>query len=273
MVIRGAPQFRTDTGAEGQWQGSEDGGHGGHEDWAEAQHTGFEDCVVVFLPSLRSAASAKSIIYGVFFTMPMSNTIPMMEMMLRSILKTISAASLRRWPRAASNDGERVYQALIQNSKHDKDGEQCRGDKNGLGGERGLVCLRRSGKKPRMVWACSDSAASWLPRGSVAERYARSQLKETVTDGNSYVVDGERMALDLPLVTALSGTLPRLPSSCRCTSALGSARTGVRLPSPRNTVELGIDDGDFLLPKALYKDESKACVVMQSAGGGPVVVR
>ena len=47
----------------------------------------------VFLPSLRSACSAKSIIMmAFFFTMPMSRMMPMMEITLRSIWKSMSAS-------------------------------------------------------------------------------------------------------------------------------------------------------------------------------------
>ena len=47
----------------------------------------------VLLPSCRSATSAKSIIMmAFFFTMPISNTIPIMEITFRSILNSISAS-------------------------------------------------------------------------------------------------------------------------------------------------------------------------------------
>src|ERR1700683_3236930 len=45
------------------------------------------------LPSVRSACSAKSIIMmAFFFTMPMSSMMPIIEMMLRSMWKSINAS-------------------------------------------------------------------------------------------------------------------------------------------------------------------------------------
>ena len=45
------------------------------------------------MPCSRSATSAKSIIMmAFFFTMPISSTMPMIEMTLRSTLKSISAS-------------------------------------------------------------------------------------------------------------------------------------------------------------------------------------
>ena len=45
-----------------------------------------------FFPSWRSACSAKSIIMmAFFFTIPINNTMPIMEMMFRSCLKIINA--------------------------------------------------------------------------------------------------------------------------------------------------------------------------------------
>ena len=47
----------------------------------------------VDLPSSRSACSAKSIIMmAFFFTMPMSRMMPMIEMMLRSMWKSMRAS-------------------------------------------------------------------------------------------------------------------------------------------------------------------------------------
>src|ERR1035438_2944065 len=40
---QGAPQFRAGAGAESEWQSAENGGHCGHQNRPEAQHTGLED--------------------------------------------------------------------------------------------------------------------------------------------------------------------------------------------------------------------------------------
>ena len=48
---------------------------------------------LVLMPCSRSATSAKSIIMmAFFFTMPIRSTIPMIEMTLRSTLRSISAS-------------------------------------------------------------------------------------------------------------------------------------------------------------------------------------
>ena len=59
-----------------------------------------------FLPSLRSAASAKSIIrMAFFFTMPISRMIPMMAMTVKSVFASMSANSA---PTPADGSVERI---------------------------------------------------------------------------------------------------------------------------------------------------------------------
>src|SRR6266851_2825562 len=47
----GAAEFGAGAAAEGQGEGPEEGGHGGHKNRAEAQHAGFEDGVFGAFPA------------------------------------------------------------------------------------------------------------------------------------------------------------------------------------------------------------------------------
>ena len=116
-----------------QRQSAQQRGHGGHQDRAEAQHARFKNRLDVLFPSSRSACSAKSIIMmAFFFTMPISSTMPMMEMMFRSSLKSIKRqhrAHARR--RQGRNDRQRMHQALVQNAEHDVHRQQRRHNQHG----------------------------------------------------------------------------------------------------------------------------------------------
>jgi len=71
---------------------AEESGHRGHHDGAKAKQTCLEDGVSRVLPSIRSARSAKSIIIIAFFlTIPISKTMPMMEITSSSLLRRIRA--------------------------------------------------------------------------------------------------------------------------------------------------------------------------------------
>ena len=73
----------------------------------------------VILPS-RSASRAKSIIMiAFFFTMPISSTMPMIEMMFRSFLEDHQCQHGTDARRGQGRyDRERMHQALVQDSKN-----------------------------------------------------------------------------------------------------------------------------------------------------------
>ena len=75
-------------GPERQRQAAEQRGHRRHHDGPEAQQARLVDRLArATCPWSRSASSAKSIIMiAFFFTMPMSSTIPMSAMTLKSVL-------------------------------------------------------------------------------------------------------------------------------------------------------------------------------------------
>ena len=66
-----------------------------------------------------------------FFTMPISSMMPMIEITLRSILKSISASMAPDAGRGQrGDDGERMHQALVENSEHNVDRQQRGGDQD-----------------------------------------------------------------------------------------------------------------------------------------------
>ena len=141
------------------------------------------------LPSLRSAASAKSIIMmAFFFTMPISRMMPIMAMMLRSVwvsMQRQQRAHTGRRQRGENRDGMNV--AFVQDSEHDVDRGQRRGDQQGLAAERILIGLRGAGeagldggRKADLRRAASSIASTASPSATPGSR-----LNEMVTDGNS----------------------------------------------------------------------------------------
>src|SRR5882724_13006207 len=54
-----ATKLGTGAGAEGEWKRAEQGGHGGHQDGAEAQHAGFEDGVFGAFPAFAFGLEGK----------------------------------------------------------------------------------------------------------------------------------------------------------------------------------------------------------------------
>src|SRR5882724_5669795 len=50
------PELRSSPGAQHQWQSAEHGGHGGHQDWPEAQEAGLENGFARALASGRWAS-------------------------------------------------------------------------------------------------------------------------------------------------------------------------------------------------------------------------
>jgi hypothetical protein len=95
-------QLRAHPLPEGERHGAEHGGHGRHQDRAEAKQAGLVDRVEGFLCSWRSAASAKSIIMIAFFwTMPIRSTMPMIATTVSSLRQISSARMAPRRPRAA----------------------------------------------------------------------------------------------------------------------------------------------------------------------------
>ena len=100
-------------------------------------------------PSCRSAWRAKSIIMMAFFlTMPMSSTMPMMEITLRSTLKSIRASMA---PTPADGRVEMIvsgmHQAFVKNPEHDVDGQQRGHHQDRHGAQRLLVGQQRARKK------------------------------------------------------------------------------------------------------------------------------
>ena len=102
------------------------------------------------LPSLRSAASAKSIIMiAFFFTMPISRMMPINAMTLSSVVEEQQReqrAHARRRQRRKNRD--RMDKALVQNPEHDVNRHQRRQDQHGSIGKRILKRLRRPWKLP-----------------------------------------------------------------------------------------------------------------------------
>ena len=101
------------------------------------------------LPCSRSATSAKSIIMIAFFlTMPMSSTMPMIEITLRSMLEHEQRehrADARR--RQRRDDRQRVDEALVEDAEHDVDREQRGEHEDRLGAQRVLERLQRAGEE------------------------------------------------------------------------------------------------------------------------------
>ena len=131
-----------------------------------------------FFPSLRSTSSAKSIIIMAFFlTIPMSSTMPMMEMMFRSTPKSINASIA---PTLADGSVEMIVSG----------------------------CTRLSYKIPRTIYTASSAVTiSMVPAkkpcsvlgapirfciwsmasvASLKDLFV-ARLKDTVTDGNKPV--------------------------------------------------------------------------------------
>ena len=141
------------------------------------------------LPSLRSAARAKSIIrMAFFFTMPISRMMPIMAMTLRSVWVSIRASSAPTpadGKRGKNRDGMNV--AFVEDAEHQVDGRQGRGDEVGLAAERVLIGLRGAGEHRSEWWAAGRSCAAASPIASTASPRATPgrRLKEMVTAGNS----------------------------------------------------------------------------------------
>ncbi len=148
------------------------------------------------LPSLRSAWSAKSIIMMAFFlTMPMSSTMPMMEMTLRSSSKSVERqhrAHARRGQRR--DDGDRMDQAFVQDSENDVHGHQRRDDEDGLRGKRRLVGQQGPGvKSPQRGRRAELGLHVANAFGSVAQGGAGSEVEGGRDRGEQpRVVDRQR---------------------------------------------------------------------------------
>ena len=114
------------------------------------------------LPSLRSASSAKSIIMMAFFlTMPISRTMPISAMTLKSLPaddQRQQRADARRGQRRENRD--RMDVAFVQHAQHDVDGDQGRENQHRFVGQRGLKRLRPCLETRPECWPASAARLS-----------------------------------------------------------------------------------------------------------------
>ena len=122
-----------------------------------------------------------------FFTRPISSTMPMIEMTLRSYVEEQQRQHGADAGRGqGGDDGQRMHQALVQDAQHDVDGQQRGRDQDRLGApgtvDRPAGCRQRI----RGWWtACPAGSASRDDRQrGVAKESPGARLKETVTEGN-----------------------------------------------------------------------------------------
>ena len=188
------------------------------------------------LPSLRSAASAKSIIMMAFFlTMPISRMMPIMAMMLRSVPVSISASSA---PTPADGSVDRIVigmdVALVENPEHDVDSHQGGGDQQRLAAERILVGLggaRETGLNGGRQSDFFGGRIDGIDR--IAERHPGPRLNESVTAGNSPWCVTDRGAVRRRVVGERDERhrLARWESARKCRATSGdSASTRERPP-------------------------------------------
>ena len=164
-----------------------------------------------FLPSSRSAASAKSIIMiAFFFTMPISKMMPIIAIIVRSVCvdrQRQERAHACRRKRGKNRDGMNV--AFVENPQHQINRDQRGCDQHRFFTQRILIRLRRS-RENRVNGGSANR--SFRPRRldivhGLSQRYARREIERNRDRGKqSLVINRQRGGLRLVARSALSGT-------------------------------------------------------------------
>ena len=123
-----AAQLRTCTCSKRQRQGAEERGHGGHENWAEAQHTRFKDGVFGALATFPFGLKSKidhhdGILLDDTDKQDNSDDGDDVKVFLEENQSEHGTDASRRKRR---NDRERVHQTFVQDSKNDVDSQERR---------------------------------------------------------------------------------------------------------------------------------------------------
>ena len=181
-----------------------------------------------FLPSLRSASSAKSIIMmAFFFTMPISRMMPIKRhhaQVHAEQRERENCAHAGRGQRGQNRDGMDV--ALVQHAQHDVHGDDGRQNQPAFIGQRCLKGPRRALEASLDAGRQSDLGCGLLNRlHRLAQRSAVAQVEG---DGDrrelSLVVDGQRPGGGFEVRDGAQRTCSRWRSERRLGVATGRFR-------------------------------------------------